>query len=79
MKTSVFIAFFALLLVVFITTTPSAQAMVMVKNYTRYTSTFVEPAEYIKSDTNRTRWESTDKNEEEPRYTGWKSILNLFR
>ena len=78
MKTPVFIAFFALLFVSSLFAAPRAEAIVMVKNYTRYTSTYAEPVEY-KTDANRTSWESWNKDEETPRYTGWKSFLNLFR
>ncbi len=78
MKTSVFIAFFTLLFVSSLFAAPQAEALVMVKNYTRYTGTYAEPIEY-KTDVNRTRWESWDKDEAPPRYTGWKSFLNLFR
>lgn len=78
MKTSVFIAFFALLFVSSLFLAPAAEAIVMVKNYTRYTSTFAEPIEY-KTDVSRSRWEGWDKDEAAPRYTGWKSFLNLFR
>lgn len=50
-----------------------AQAMVFVKNYTRYTSEYQE--------TYGSTQDIIEANRPEiaPRYRGWKAILNLFR
>lgn len=71
MKASIFIAFFALILAFSLFLAPSADAMVMVKNYTRYNATFEEPAEYVES-------VKSAAVEERARFTGWKSIFNIF-
>ncbi len=71
MKTSVFIAFLGLVLGLSLFLAPSADALVMVKNYTRYNATFEEPAEYLGSI-------KPAASEERPRFTGWKSIFNIF-
>ncbi len=73
MKTSIFVAFFGLALAASLFLAPRAEAMVMVKNYTRYTGVFVEPVEYAE-----VRVDGQEKIDERPRFTGWKAILNIF-
>lgn len=78
MKISIFSAFFAAVFIVSLLLAPSAQAVVILKNYTRYTPTFNNSYE-IRYEENRKTWEDWDKDEEPVKYTGWKSIFNLFR
>lgn len=80
MKTRIYGAFFALVLVaaLLLPAAAPAQAMVMVKNYTRYTGAFVDPIAYAKEDATAQDSDDSEKSDERPRYTGWKSILNIF-
>ncbi|MBI2050572.1 MAG: hypothetical protein HYT31_02095 [Parcubacteria group bacterium] len=79
MKTGIYRALFCLVLAASLFLAPSANAMVMVKNYTRYTGAYVAPLEYVKGNTTALDSDDSEKGDERPRYTGWKSILNIFR
>jgi len=78
MKTSIFSAFFVALITLSLLIAPTAQAVVIIKNYTRYTPSFNNSYE-TRYELNRKSWEDWDKDEEPTKYTGWKSIFNLFR
>jgi len=78
MKTSIFSAFFVALIALSLFIAPQAQAVVILKNYTRFTPTFNNFYE-TRFESNRKSWEDWDKGEEPAKYTGWKSIFNLFR
>lgn len=78
MKISIFSAFFAAVFAISLLIVPQAQAVVILKNYTRFTPTFNSSYE-TRFESNRKVLEDWDKDEEPTKYTGWKSIFNLFR
>jgi len=79
MKTGVYRALFCLVLAASLLLAPSAHAMVMVKNYTRYTGAYVAPLEYIKGNDAAPDFDDSEKSDGRTWYTGWKSIFNIFR
>lgn len=78
MKISIFSAFFAAVFVISLLIAPQAQAVVILKNYTRYTPTFNNSYE-TRYESDRKVMEDWGKDEEPAKYTGWKSIFNIFR
>ena len=79
MKTSAFRALFCVVFAVSLFLAPSAHAMVMVKNYTRYTGEFVDPMTHAKEEAAIQAALGSEEDDERPWYEGWTSILNIFR
>lgn len=81
MKKLVIYSVFGLFLVsVMALSAPRARAMVIVKNYTRYSSehAYEYNDTYSRVESSRLRFESADKRPETGPYKGWKSIFNIF-
>lgn len=83
MKKPVLIAFFSVFIATFVLAVPKADALIMVRNYSRYTSTFVDPMN--QTDGDRARWrlepiavqEKKDASKENAGF--FQSILNFFK
>ena len=83
MKKPVIIAFFSVFIASSALFAPEAKALVMVRNYTRYTSTFVDPMD--QADAERGHWRLEvlpvqEKKDNAKENTGFfQSILNFFK
>lgn len=80
MKKFVLLAFLLAFFGVLALPTAEAQAMIIVKNYTRYSSEYADEYNdtYNRAALSRSRFDSADKRPETGPYKGWKSIFNIF-
>ncbi len=83
MKKPVIIAFFSVFIATFMLAAPQADALIMVRNYSRYTSTFVDPLNQVEAERGHWRMELLpvqEKKDNSKENVGFfQTIRNFFK